>query len=92
MIEIGADADVVIWDPERQVTIRNDMLHHNVDYTPFENWQVQGWPVTTISRGEIVCDEGKVLGRTGYGRYLPRERYAHIEPTGVARPFDAKPV
>ena len=88
VIEVGADADLAIWDPERKVTITNEMLHHNVDYTPFENWQVQGWPTTTLCRGQLVCDEGEAVGEVGYGQYMARERYAHIEPTGGGRPFD----
>ena len=57
-IAIGADADLAIWDANREVTIANDMLHHNVDYTPYEGMRVRGWPVTTVSRGEIVWSDG----------------------------------
>ena len=80
VIEVGADADLAIWDPDRPVTITNDMLHHNVDYTPFEGWEVRGWPITTICRGEIICDDGHVLGAPGHGQYLAREAYDYIEP------------
>lgn len=55
-IAIGADADIAIWDPLKKVTIENSMLHHNVDYTPYEGMTVTGWPVTTLSRGDIVWD------------------------------------
>jgi dihydropyrimidinase len=70
-IAVGADADLAIWDPERKVTIRNADLHHNVDYTPYEGLQVTGWPVTTLSRGEVVWDGGAVLAEPGRGRFLP---------------------
>lgn len=70
-IAIGADADIAIWDPERQVTIRNEMLHHDVDYTPYEGRTVTGWPVMTLSRGELVWRDGEVLGQAGHGRFLP---------------------
>ncbi len=70
-IAIGSDADIVIYDPECRVTITNDRLHHNVDYTPYEGLDVTGWPETTISRGTIVCMEGKVLAEAGRGRFLP---------------------
>lgn len=69
-ISIGADADIAIWDPEKKVVIRNADLHHNVDYTPFEGMTVQGWPVTVLSRGDIVCDNGALLGEKGRGRFL----------------------
>lgn len=70
-IAIGSDADIAIWDPEKQVTITNSMLHHNVDYTPYEGMQVTGWPVTTLVRGQIVWDSGQVVGTAGYGQFLP---------------------
>jgi dihydropyrimidinase len=73
-IAVGSDADIAIWDPERRVTITNDMLHHNVDYTPYEGRELQGWPVTVISRGEVICHEGKLVGQAGHGRFLKRFR------------------
>lgn len=69
-IAVGADADIAIWDPEREVVIRNDMLHHNVDYTPYEGRQVTGWPETVISRGEVVVDAGNLQGAYGRGAFL----------------------
>lgn len=68
----GADADVVIFDPQRQVTITHDLLHENVDYTPYEDITVHGWPETTISRGEIIVHNGTFLGASGRGRFLKR--------------------
>ncbi|MGQ0662394.1 MAG: dihydropyrimidinase [Pseudomonadota bacterium] len=69
-IAIGADADLAIWDPERKVKIANRNLHHNVDYTPYEGMTVTGWPVTTLSRGEVVWQDGEVKGTPGHGRFL----------------------
>jgi dihydropyrimidinase len=69
-ISIGADADIAIWDPEKKVVIRNTDLHHNVDYTPFEGMTVQGWPVTVLSRGEVICDSGVLHGAKGRGQFL----------------------
>lgn len=69
-IAVGADADITIWDPKREVVIRNDMLHHNVDYTPYEGRQVTGWPETVISRGEVVVDAGALQGAYGRGTFL----------------------
>tara|TARA_R110002110_G_scaffold85816_2_gene223485 strand:+ start:69182 stop:70636 length:1455 start_codon:yes stop_codon:yes gene_type:complete len=69
-IAVGADADIAIWDPEKRVTITNDMLHHNVDYTPFEGMHVQGWPITTLSRGRVICEDGELLSGTDHGQFL----------------------
>jgi dihydropyrimidinase len=69
-IAVGADADIAIWDPEKKVVIRNADLHHNVDYTPFEGMTVQGWPITVLSRGEVICDGGVLHGIKGRGQFL----------------------
>jgi dihydropyrimidinase len=70
-IAVGSDADIAIWDTEREVTITNDLLHHNADYTAFEGMKVNGYPVMTISRGETVWRDGEVLGKPGRGEFLP---------------------
>ncbi|WP_454736606.1 dihydropyrimidinase [Cupriavidus necator] len=70
-IAIGADADLAIWDPQREVVIRNADLHHAVDYTPYEGLRVTGWPVTTLVRGKVVAHEGEVRAETGHGQFLP---------------------
>lgn len=70
-IAIGADADLAIWDPQREVTIRNEGLHHAVDYTPYEGLRVTGWPVTTLVRGKVVAHEGEVMAEAGHGEFLP---------------------
>jgi len=70
-IAVGADADLVLWDAEREVELTNGLLHHNVDYTPYEGMRLRGWPVTTLSRGAIVCHEGEPRGHPGRGEFLP---------------------
>jgi dihydropyrimidinase len=72
-IAVGADADIALWDPEKKVTLTNAMLHHNVDYTPYEGRTLTGWPVSVLSRGELVCHEGELLGAPGRGVFLKRE-------------------
>ena len=69
-IAVGSDADIAIWDPEKEVTIRNADLHHQVDYTPYEGMVCKGWPVTVLSRGEVVVDGGKVTETAGRGHFL----------------------
>lgn len=71
-IGVGFDADIALWDPNRKETIRQEILHHGADYTPWEGFQVTGWPVMTIARGEIVAQDGKVLGKPGHGQVLER--------------------
>jgi dihydropyrimidinase len=70
-LAIGADADIVIWDPELVAEIANERLHHGVDFTPYEGISVTGWPVVTLSRGEVVYRDGQVLAKPGRGRFLP---------------------
>ncbi|HEY3850425.1 MAG TPA: dihydropyrimidinase [Steroidobacteraceae bacterium] len=74
VIAVGSDADLAIWDPDKIVTIRNQMLHHAVDHTPYEGMQVRGWPVITISRGEVVYEDGVVSSSPGRGRFLRCDR------------------
>ena len=69
-IAIGADADIAIWDPEKAVTIANARLHHAVDYTPYEGMRLHGWPVVTLSRGEVVWDGEQPCGAPGRGQFL----------------------
>ncbi|GAD21698.1 dihydropyrimidinase [Acidovorax sp. MR-S7] len=68
-ISIGADADLVIWD-ERELTLSNAMLHHAVDYTPYEGMKLKAWPGMTLSRGEVVWDGKAFTAPKGRGRFL----------------------
>jgi dihydropyrimidinase len=70
-IMVGADADIVLWDTKRRVTIDNAMLHHNVDYTPYQGMEVQGWPVLTLSRGRVVSRDSSLVGDMYGGEFLP---------------------
>ena len=71
-LAIGSDADIAIWDTEREVTIRAADMHDNVGYTPYEGRVIKGWPETVISRGRIVIAGGKLGAARGSGQYLPR--------------------
>lgn len=70
-LSIGADADIVLFDPERRVLLSYQGLHHNVDYCPYEGWEVQGYPVLVLSRGEVIVRDGEFVGMAGRGRFLP---------------------
>jgi dihydropyrimidinase len=72
-IAVGADADLVVWD-ESPRTLRNDALHHAVDYTPYEGIELQAWPALTLAGGEVVWDGREFHPRPGRGRFLHRGR------------------
>lgn len=71
-IAIGFDADLVIFNPQRTVTLSTDFLHENVDWTPYAGLELTGWPEVTISRGEIIVRNGDFLGEPGRGRFIKR--------------------
>src|SRR5580704_15978978 len=72
-IAIGSDADLVIWNPQAEHTISAATHHMRVDYSMFEGFQVKGNVSVVFSRGEVIVDGGKFLGRTGRGKFLKRE-------------------
>jgi dihydropyrimidinase len=82
-IAIGADADLVLWDAAKQVTLTNTLMQHAIDYTPYEGMQVTGWPVATVLRGQVVMQDGKVTAEPGSGQFLARAPYELIRPRGV---------
>jgi len=69
-VAVGSDADLVIWDKDREVVVTNELLHHNCDYTPYEGMAVRGWPAMVLSRGDIVVEEDKLLAEPGRGEFL----------------------
>ena len=71
---VGADADLALWDPNRQVTITNDILAHGSDYTPYEGVEVRGWPVRLFIRGKSVMEAGSMVEEAPSGHYLSRQR------------------
>jgi dihydropyrimidinase len=82
-IAVGADADLALWDPTKEVTLTNTLMNHAIDYTPYEGHSVTGWPVATIRRGEVVMQDGKVQAKKGTGRFLVRGPYPLTAPRGI---------
>jgi len=82
-IGVGFDADITLWDPHRRETIRQEKLHHGLDYTPWEGFEVTGWPVMTIARGEVVARDGVIVGNKGAGRILERDISAYAAASEV---------
>jgi dihydropyrimidinase len=68
----GSDADIVILDPDKRVKINKTTIHGNVDYSAYDGFDVQGWPVCTISRGEVIVRDGELIGKAGRGKFIKR--------------------
>jgi dihydropyrimidinase len=81
-LAVGSDADIAIWDPQRQVTISQSLLHHGSDYTPYEGIAVTGWPVSTMVRGRFVVRDGALVGKEGAGEYVSRAKSPLARPLG----------
>jgi dihydropyrimidinase len=73
-LAVGSDADMVLFDPSRSMTIDETRLHSRAGYDPFHGFSVTGVPVLTISRGEVIAREGQLLSHAGRGRHLKRFR------------------
>jgi dihydropyrimidinase len=75
-IEVGRDADLVLFDPAARRTITAADLHHTSDYTPYEGFAVSGAVRSTVVRGSFVVRDGVFVGRRGHGRFVERELLA----------------
>jgi dihydropyrimidinase len=75
-VAVGSHADIVLWDPNDTHRVEAATFFTACDYSPFEGWDVTGWPRTTLSRGEIVYQRNEILGIPGRGRVLRRTPFA----------------
>ena len=71
-IAVGSDADIVIWDPRSTSTISAKTHHMRVDYNPYEGRKVKGKAAVVLSRGEVIVQKDKFLGKKGRGRFIKR--------------------
>jgi dihydropyrimidinase len=71
-IEVGRDADLVLFDPTERRTIRAAALHHTSDYTPYEGIEVEGAVRSVYVRGRAVIREGAAVGDRGFGQFVER--------------------
>ncbi len=85
-IAIGADADLAIWDPDLERTVRYEDLHDLAGYTPYEGKKITGWPTTVINRGRIVVSENTLQVEPGSGEFLARESSEFAAPLGKLAP------
>lgn len=74
-IQVGSDADIVVWDQTMKKTLRDQDEFSNAKYSSYAGWEVTGFPKTTIRRGEVVYDNGKVLAKPGSGKFIPGARF-----------------
>ena len=72
MIQPGADADIVIYDPNGHTSIGVDSHHMNMDYSAWEGFEIDGHVDTVLSRGKVVVDRNQYLGAKGDGRFVKR--------------------
>ncbi len=77
-IAVGSDADLVVLDPQLRRTVDGSAMRSRAGYSAYDGHEVWGWPRFTVSRGEVVLEDGQVLARPGRGQWLPRDRTAAI--------------
>jgi dihydropyrimidinase len=73
-IAVGKDADIVIYDPQKEFTISVDTMHSDYDHTIWEGKTLKGYPVQTYSRGKLVYDNEQFVGEPGWGQFIQRTR------------------
>jgi dihydropyrimidinase len=71
-IAVGSDADIVIFDPDKERTISAKAHHMNCDYSLFEGFKIKGMPETVLSRGKVVIENNQYTGKPGDGKFLQR--------------------
>lgn len=73
IIAPGADADIVIVDMDKEVTLSKDVLHNNISYCLHDGMKLRGYPVVTVANGKVIVEDGKFLGEKGAGRFIERK-------------------
>jgi dihydropyrimidinase len=76
-LQLGTDADLVIFDPLLQKKISPSELHYTIDWNPFTDFKVKGWPITTILKGTILCNNDEFIGPSNHGQFIKREPYKY---------------
>jgi dihydropyrimidinase len=72
-IAVGSDADIVIWDAKKEVTLTHALLKDGSDYTPYEGLEITGWPELTMVRGRCIVKDGRLVGGKDFGKFIRRE-------------------
>jgi dihydropyrimidinase len=71
-IAVNTDADIVVFDPDKKLTLSHKNLQTNCDWSPYEGFELKGYPEITICRGKIVAEQGKFSGDVGFGKFIKR--------------------
>src|SRR5262245_49299933 len=79
-IAVGSDGDIVLFDPEKEVTLSAKTHHMKVDYNPYEGRVVKGAPAVVLSRGEVLVDHGTFKGKAGRGQFVKRQAGRPLVP------------
>jgi dihydropyrimidinase len=79
LIAVGSDGDVAIWDPNLKKKVTHEEQLSNAKFSIFAGWEITGWPIITIRRGEVVYENGKITAAPGSGRLAPRVHW--VKPT-----------
>jgi dihydropyrimidinase len=77
-VAVGSDADLIVFDADEEQTISVKTHHMRVDYSMFEGTRVKGVPKTVLSRGRVIIENGKFVGKVGAGEFLKRENPARV--------------
>ncbi len=88
-IAVGSDADIALWDPHKRTTIRATTLNDGLGWTPYEGFDLIGWPVCTLSGGKVLVRDSRFTGVNNRGRLLQRSPAVHSTPVWSSAPFDA---
>ena len=77
-ILVGADADIVVWDPNKEKTISAGAQQSSIDYNVFEGQHVKGLPRFTLTRGHVAVHDGEIRTQEGHGEFVAREPNATV--------------
>ncbi len=72
-LSVGSDADIALWDPEKELNYGLAWAHHRTDYNLYEGWTLRGYPVRVFLRGRLIVDDQNWLGKAGGGRFVHRQ-------------------
>lgn len=73
-VAVGADADIAIWNPHAQRQVSRETILDRSGYSPYVDRAIRGWPEIVMLRGEVIAEEGSVIGKPGYGQFLAQDR------------------
>ena len=85
----GCDADLVLWDPDRETEISHELTQDRAGYCPYVGRTIRGWPETVLLRGQVIVEGGTLTSEPGTGRFLARQGGRPAAPRGPMEPeFD----